>query len=640
LNERTKKISAILAFLLFLLDKHLSCGVNRQHTAEGIVTKIYYKFLRKGQVMHTERSKKQPRNNVTKRIVWFLIVMCAVSCGSAWAELKAYDDFIGNLIDQTLWYIDNPDNVLLQSDGLLSAVAPPLLSEGKICSKIDFYGDLEVILDWRGFSVSVPDYLTAYHSFRLCVQDSINGGNSANIERGYGSSPEDWITSWIWQNLVVIDSSDSLDSAASGLFKITRVGSKISVYYDTGGGWIEGASADVFSTAPLCFWIYGRTADVGTFQVSSDWISVDGQVMVPLVLGMSEAEAESALNRSGVLKGAVTHDYSDTVPADAVMDQNPSDGTLADFRSEVDLVISQGPEDGDGDGCTPPDAELLHPVSVGLRFVYNRVDGDGQTSWTVEREFVEKMTSDSMDYYLLRSWNYDNDAQYEAGPYARTTHDAVYSYNPPGDNVEFRAAPVGTTWTVPEPDGAYIQKVLEVVAIDEVTVPYGTFCAYKHRTYKSDGNGLVSPSWYEWVVPGVGVVKEEDHWASDGQTAPLIMELTAIIRDPVTSAFDIVSDTITQRTKSITCHIHLSQGLAAEDIKPENILLSLDAVSIPPSRTSVRRKQNMLVAVFPTSELWLQPRTEPYTLTVTGELTDGTLFEGSDDITVISKGRK
>jgi hypothetical protein len=36
----------------------------------------------------------------------------------------------------------------------------------------------------------------------------------------------------------------------------------------------------------------------------------------------------------------------------------------------------------------------------------------------------------------------------------------------------------------------------------------------------------------------------------------------------------------------------------------------------------------------------LQPRTEPYTLTVTGELTDGTLFEGSDDITVISKGRK
>jgi hypothetical protein len=61
-------------------------------------------------------------------------------------------------------------------------------------------------------------------------------------------------------------------------------------------------------------------------------------------------------------------------------------------------------------------------------------------------------------------------------------------------------------------------------------------------------------------------------------------------------------------------------------------------VSIPPSRTSVRSKQNILVAVFPISELSLEPGT--YTLIFSGELTNGTLFAGSDDLAAIVKGGK
>jgi hypothetical protein len=287
-----------------------------------------------------------------------------------------------------------------------------------------------------------------------------------------------------------------------------------------------------------------------------------------------------------------------------------------------------------GGGCIPPDAELLHPLSVGLLYVYSRVDGDGQTSWIVEREFIEKMTANSKDYYLVRELNYDNDGESRIGPYVRSTHDAVYLYNPPDDNIEWQAAPVGTTWTVSEGSS---NKIIEVVAIEEVTVPYGTFCAYKYRTYMSENPDV---PWYEWIVPGVGIVKEESYRTGSGQTAPLIMELTNIVREPVAAIVDVIADTITQQTKSIKCNVQLPQGLAAKDIKPESILLSWDGVSTSPSKTSVRKKQNMLVAVFPTLELRLQPRTEPYMLTLTGELTDGTLFEGHDNITVVSKHRK
>jgi hypothetical protein len=246
-------------------------------------------------------------------------------------------------------------------------------------------------------------------------------------------------------------------------------------------------------------------------------------VIVPDVIGMTESDADTTLQANFLVKGIVTYDKSGTIPAGHVMAQNPSAGTVVIPCDSVDLVISLG--GGGGGGCTPPAADQLHPLSVGLRYRYNRLDGDVVTNWTVEREFVEKMTYNSIDYYLLCTANYDNDDLYEVGDFVRTTENAVYTYYPPEDNLEFQAASVGTKWTVYEPSDLYNYKVLEIVAIEEVTVPYGTFCAYKHRMYQcNDPEDLskgFSPYLYEWIVPGVGIVKEEDNWARDGQTAPL-----------------------------------------------------------------------------------------------------------------------
>lgn len=65
-------------------------------------------------------------------------------------------------------------------------------------------------------------------------------------------------------------------------------------------------------------------------------------VTIPDVTGMSEADARTALERAGLVPGAVTRDYSTTVKSGRVMEQDPADGKT-DSGSAVDLTISQGP---------------------------------------------------------------------------------------------------------------------------------------------------------------------------------------------------------------------------------------------------------------------------------------------------------
>jgi len=105
----------------------------------------------------------------------------------------------------------------------------------------------------------------------------------------------------------------------------------------------------------------------------------------------------------------------------------------------------------------------------------------------------------------------------------------------------------------------------------------------------------------------------------------------------VSATLDIVADTITQKTKWITCHLRLPDHDIA-DVDLDSIQLGGDISAV---RASVREKQQMLVVKFSVSELNLAPRPEPYSLTVSGELIGGgTTFAGSDDIIVIQKGGK
>ena len=68
------------------------------------------------------------------------------------------------------------------------------------------------------------------------------------------------------------------------------------------------------------------------------------QIEVPNVVGMDEHDAMSAIRDAGLSIGDVTEDHSSTVPEGAVIEQTPDAGDEADEDTEVDLVVSQGPE--------------------------------------------------------------------------------------------------------------------------------------------------------------------------------------------------------------------------------------------------------------------------------------------------------
>ena len=79
--------------------------------------------------------------------------------------------------------------------------------------------------------------------------------------------------------------------------------------------------------------------------LSVDLLISDGPclVVIPVVVGLSETDANTALTTAGLIKGTVTHDYNDTIPAGNVADSTPTAGTSVPCGSSVDLVISDGP---------------------------------------------------------------------------------------------------------------------------------------------------------------------------------------------------------------------------------------------------------------------------------------------------------
>jgi beta-lactam-binding protein with PASTA domain len=63
-------------------------------------------------------------------------------------------------------------------------------------------------------------------------------------------------------------------------------------------------------------------------------------VAVPDVVGLSQADAQTAIASAGLMVGSVAQAYSATVPAGSVISQNPVAGTFAVPDSAVDLVVS------------------------------------------------------------------------------------------------------------------------------------------------------------------------------------------------------------------------------------------------------------------------------------------------------------
>ncbi len=69
---------------------------------------------------------------------------------------------------------------------------------------------------------------------------------------------------------------------------------------------------------------------------------VKSEVNVPNVVGLTHADANTAITEAGLIVGTITNDYNDTVAAGSVISQHPAGGTAAAGGSDVNFVVSLG----------------------------------------------------------------------------------------------------------------------------------------------------------------------------------------------------------------------------------------------------------------------------------------------------------
>jgi hypothetical protein len=170
----------------------------------------------------------------------------------------------------------------------------------------------------------------------------------------------------------------------------------------------------------------------------------------------------------------------------------------------------------------------LFNLKTGTRLIYNSSDNTGQT-WHMNMEVREQITLSGKIYTHLRQTNYDpyqNNLQ--DGFYIRCTDKEVYKHNGNGEDIVFRAADKGTSWSYPANGGTVYVTVEDIV---QVGVPLGnSFVAYVHRTYFMPQGGPASPSWYDYVVPGETIVKMVDNWLDVPGRVPLTHVLAQKLR--------------------------------------------------------------------------------------------------------------
>ncbi len=128
-----------------------------------------------------------------------------------------------------------------------------------------------------------------------------------------------------------------------------------------------------------------------------------------------------------------------------------------------------------------------------------------------------------------------------------------------------------------------------------------------------------------------------EYHGNSTDTQFLYNALTISEQPAIEAIIDIDPNTLNLQSKGkwITCYIRLPEDYEVVYVDPDTILLNGQVSS---DWSWIDQAEQMLMAKFPRSQV--QEIIEPgeVELTVSGELADGTKFEGNDTISVIDKG--
>ncbi len=113
----------------------------------------------------------------------------------------------------------------------------------------------------------------------------------------------------------------------------------------TGAGFSVGTTTQAYSPTVPAGSVIGQDPAAGTVMVPGtavNFVVSQGPqpVAVPDVAGKTQADAQAAITGAGLAVGAVTQQYSDTVPEGSVVSQNPAAGTLLSPGAAVSLAIA------------------------------------------------------------------------------------------------------------------------------------------------------------------------------------------------------------------------------------------------------------------------------------------------------------
>ena len=112
-----------------------------------------------------------------------------------------------------------------------------------------------------------------------------------------------------------------------------------------------------------------------------------------------------------------------------------------------------------------------------------------------------------------------------------------------------------------------------------------------------------------------------------------------VVPEPISAEIDIQPDTlnISSEGRWISCRIQFPEDYEVGEIDPNSVLLE-DEIQAESFR--VDEEQQVATARFKRSDVQAILEVGEVELTVTGQFLDGTVFEGTDTIKVINKGRK
>ena len=154
------------------------------------------------------------------------------------------------------------------------------------------------------------------------------------------------------------------------------------------------------------------TSDPSIFDVSDSTFSIV-ILAVPDVVGLAQADAESAISSAGLVVGTITYVYDNAVAAGEVMGQHPAAGTPVAAGSAVNLTISAGPF-----AAGPPSVDTEYAINIGAssatvrgvitddggaccqyRFWYHEEGGDHYeiTPWSSEFKTAGESFSQDID---------------------------------------------------------------------------------------------------------------------------------------------------------------------------------------------------------------------------------------------------